>query len=191
VCTCLQERPAGWAPGGRGSSLVGAGVNVVLEVLAVKFSETIVIGAPPEAVFDYMTNLATLRDWQTTRTSVKQLTDGPPSLGTRVRERTKPPGAKEFEQIVEFTTGTWHATSKLAGAPSGKFACIRGTPGGACVGLRPARHPASHDRAAPTSSGCPRTLVYLQYTSGPASAPGIHEWHLSVHTNLPDATPDG
>ena len=34
---------------------------------------------------------------------MEQLTDGPPALGTRVRERTKPPGAKEFEQIVEFT----------------------------------------------------------------------------------------
>jgi hypothetical protein len=34
---------------------------------------------------------------------VEQLTDGAPGLGTRVRERTKPPGGKEFEQIVEFT----------------------------------------------------------------------------------------
>jgi hypothetical protein len=35
--------------------------------------------------------------------SVEQLTDGPPGLGTRFRERTKPPGGKEFEQLVEFT----------------------------------------------------------------------------------------
>jgi len=34
---------------------------------------------------------------------VEPLTDGAPHLGTRVRERTKPPGGKEFEQIVEFT----------------------------------------------------------------------------------------
>jgi hypothetical protein len=33
---------------------------------------------------------------------VQQLTEGPPRLGTRVRERTKPPGGKEFEQVVEF-----------------------------------------------------------------------------------------
>lgn len=54
-------------------------------------------------MFDYLTNPANLRDWQTSKTSVEQLTDGPPALGTRVRERTKPPGGKEFEQIVEFT----------------------------------------------------------------------------------------
>jgi uncharacterized protein YndB with AHSA1/START domain len=69
----------------------------------VKLTETFFVGAPPEAVFDYMTNPANLREWQTTKTSVEQLTDGPPGLGTRVRERTKPPGAREFEQIVEFT----------------------------------------------------------------------------------------
>lgn len=59
--------------------------------------------AAPETVFDYMTNPANLRDWQTSKTSVELLTDGPPRLGTRVRERTKPPALKEFEQIVEFT----------------------------------------------------------------------------------------
>lgn len=57
----------------------------------------------PEAVFDYMTDPANLADWQTSKTSVEQLTEGPPRLGTRVRERTKPPGGKEFEQVVEFT----------------------------------------------------------------------------------------
>jgi uncharacterized protein YndB with AHSA1/START domain len=61
------------------------------------------VSRPPEVVFDYLTNPANLADWQTSKTSVEQLTDGPPQLGTRVRERTKPPGAKEFEQIVEFT----------------------------------------------------------------------------------------
>jgi uncharacterized protein YndB with AHSA1/START domain len=69
----------------------------------VRFQETFVVGAAPEAVFDYMTNPAKLRDWQTSKTSVQQLSDGPPGLGTRVRERTKPPGIREFEQIVEFT----------------------------------------------------------------------------------------
>ena len=57
----------------------------------------------PEAVFDYMTDPAKLADWQTSKTFVEQLTEGPPGLGTRVREGTKPPGAKEFEQVVEFT----------------------------------------------------------------------------------------
>jgi carbon monoxide dehydrogenase subunit G len=58
---------------------------------------------PPEAVFDYLTNPSNLTDWQTSKTSVEQLTDGAPRVGTRVRERTKPPGGREFEQIVEFT----------------------------------------------------------------------------------------
>lgn len=65
--------------------------------------ETFVVGAAPEVVFDYLTTPSNLRSWQTSKTSVEQLTDGPPGLGTRVRERTKPPGAREFEQIVEFT----------------------------------------------------------------------------------------
>jgi uncharacterized protein YndB with AHSA1/START domain len=68
-----------------------------------KITETFVVGAPPEAVFDYITEPSKLADWQTSKTLVEKLTDGPPGLGTRVRERTKPPGAKEFEQIVEFT----------------------------------------------------------------------------------------
>jgi uncharacterized protein YndB with AHSA1/START domain len=61
------------------------------------------VARAPEIVFDYLTNPANLAAWQTSKTSVEQLTDGPPGLGTRVRERTKPPGAREFEQIVEFT----------------------------------------------------------------------------------------
>jgi hypothetical protein len=32
--------------------------------------------------------------WQTSKTYFEQLTDGPPRLGTRVRERTKPPDGK-------------------------------------------------------------------------------------------------
>jgi uncharacterized protein YndB with AHSA1/START domain len=66
-------------------------------------TETLVINRPPEVVFDYVTDPNNLASWQTSITAVEQLTDGPPGLGTRVRERTKPPGGKEFEQIVEFT----------------------------------------------------------------------------------------
>jgi uncharacterized protein YndB with AHSA1/START domain len=65
--------------------------------------ETFSVDQPPEIVFDYLTDPSKLADWQTSKTLAEQLTDGPPGLGTRVRERTKPPGAKEFEQIVEFT----------------------------------------------------------------------------------------
>lgn len=68
-----------------------------------RIEQTFFVSRPPEVVFDYLTNPANLADWQTSKTSVEPLTDGAPRLGTRVRERTKPPGGKEFEQIVEFT----------------------------------------------------------------------------------------
>ena len=68
-----------------------------------RITETFAVERPAEVVFDYMTDAANLMAWQTSKTSVEQLTPGPPALGTRVRERTKPPGAKEFEQVVEFT----------------------------------------------------------------------------------------
>jgi uncharacterized protein YndB with AHSA1/START domain len=69
----------------------------------VRLEQTFRVAAPPESVFDYVTDSSKLARWQTTKTSVEKLTDGPPGLGTRVRERTKPPGGKEFEQVVEFT----------------------------------------------------------------------------------------
>ena len=68
-----------------------------------RIEQTFFVSRPPEVVFDYLTNPANLVDWQTSKTSVEPLTDGAPRLGTRVRERTKPPRGKEFEQIVEFT----------------------------------------------------------------------------------------
>ena len=68
-----------------------------------RIEETFSVSRPPEVVFDYLTNPSNLADWQTSKTSVEQLTHGPPQLGTRFRERTKPPGAREFEQIVELT----------------------------------------------------------------------------------------
>jgi carbon monoxide dehydrogenase subunit G len=68
----------------------------------VRVEQTFLVQRPPEVVFDYVTNPANLAEWQTSKTSVEQLTDGPPRLGTRVRERTKA-GRKEFEQLVEFT----------------------------------------------------------------------------------------
>ena len=68
-----------------------------------RMEQTFFVSRPPEVVFDYLTNPSNLADWQTSKTSVEQLTEGAPQLGTRVRERTKPAGGKVFEQIVEFT----------------------------------------------------------------------------------------
>jgi uncharacterized protein YndB with AHSA1/START domain len=67
-----------------------------------RIEQTFEVAAPPEAVFDYMTSPANLRDWQTSKTRVEVLSEGEPREGYRVREWTKVPGRKEFEQVVEF-----------------------------------------------------------------------------------------
>jgi uncharacterized protein YndB with AHSA1/START domain len=61
------------------------------------------VARAPEDVFDLLTDPARLAEWQTAKTRVEKLTDGPPGLGTRVRETTRQPGGREFDQIVEFT----------------------------------------------------------------------------------------
>ena len=59
---------------------------------------------PCEVVFDYLADPSKLGEWQTSSRSVEPLTAGPPGRGSRFRERTKPPGgAREFEQITEFS----------------------------------------------------------------------------------------
>jgi uncharacterized protein YndB with AHSA1/START domain len=67
-----------------------------------RIAQTFSVDRPPETVFDYVTDPSKLADWQTSKTSVEQLTEGTPGLGTRFRERTKPPRGKELEQITEF-----------------------------------------------------------------------------------------
>src|SRR4051812_42035702 len=68
-----------------------------------RLEQTFTVARSPEAVFDYLTDAANLAAWQTSKTSVEQITPGPPGPGTRIRERTKPKVGKEFEQVVEFT----------------------------------------------------------------------------------------
>lgn len=69
----------------------------------VRFEETFTVGRPPEVVFAYVTDPSNLADWQTAHTTTEQLADGPPRLGSRFRERLKPPLSREFEQVTEFT----------------------------------------------------------------------------------------
>jgi uncharacterized protein YndB with AHSA1/START domain len=69
----------------------------------VRIAQTFTVVRSPEVVFDYVTDPANLPAWQTSKTRVEPLTDGPPRTGFRLREWTKPPGAKQFEQVVEFT----------------------------------------------------------------------------------------
>jgi uncharacterized protein YndB with AHSA1/START domain len=54
----------------------------------VRVEESFTVGRPPEVVFDYVTDPSNLADWQTAHTTTKQLTEGPPRLGSRFRERT-------------------------------------------------------------------------------------------------------
>jgi uncharacterized protein YndB with AHSA1/START domain len=68
-----------------------------------RIAQTFTVARSPQVVFDYVTDPANLRAWQTSKTRVEPLTEGPLREGFRVREWTKPPGAKEFEQVVEFT----------------------------------------------------------------------------------------
>ena len=67
-----------------------------------RITHTFTVASTPETVFDYITDPANLPDWQTSKTRVQALTDGPPRQGFQLREWTKPPGVKQFEQIVEL-----------------------------------------------------------------------------------------
>ncbi len=67
-----------------------------------RFQETFSVARPPEVVFDYVTNPDNLSAWQPVNRGIEPLTDGPPGLGSRFRERLKPPASREFEQITEF-----------------------------------------------------------------------------------------
>jgi uncharacterized protein YndB with AHSA1/START domain len=68
-----------------------------------RVEETFSVKRAPNVVFDYLTNPSKLAEWQTSKTSVEKLTDGPVGKGTRVRERMKQPGGRKVEQVVEFT----------------------------------------------------------------------------------------
>jgi uncharacterized protein YndB with AHSA1/START domain len=68
----------------------------------VRVTERFSVDRPPQVVFDYVVDPSNLAAWQTSNRSVELLTDGPIGAGSRFRERTKPPGRKEFQQITEF-----------------------------------------------------------------------------------------
>jgi uncharacterized protein YndB with AHSA1/START domain len=69
----------------------------------VHIEQTFEVANSPECVFDYMTDPAKLGEWQTSKTRVEVVSEGEPRAGFRLREWTKIPGRKEFEQVVEFT----------------------------------------------------------------------------------------
>ena len=109
-----------------------------------------------------------------------------------VRKLTRRLGA---EVVHEITRELISKARRVASGRPRKYARIRAAPGGACVGRRPARHPASPDRAAPTSSGCPRILAHVQCLGGwparhPASPlPG--RWWAGPRLRLDSASSPG
>jgi Polyketide cyclase / dehydrase and lipid transport len=84
-------------------SVLVASSRVAWDAGGVRIEQTFTVARPPEAVFDYMTSPEHLRDWQTSKTREEVLSEGQPRQGFRIREWTKLPGRKEFEQVVEFT----------------------------------------------------------------------------------------
>ena len=85
-----------------------------------RITETFTVACPPEDVFAYMVEPENLAKWQTIKTFVTPLTDGPPRRGYRVREGNRV-GPRRWEQIVEFVEyepGRVFAVRVVEGAPS-------------------------------------------------------------------------
>jgi uncharacterized membrane protein len=68
-----------------------------------KFTNTITIERPADVVFAYLANLENLPAWNYAITETRQLTPGPPAVGTRYRQtRTIPTHAEESLEITEL-----------------------------------------------------------------------------------------
>ena len=136
-----------------------------------RFDETFTVARPPEEVFDYVTNPSNLAAWQTANRSVEQLTDGPPGPGSRFRERTKPPGAREFVQITEFAVfnrprllkvhvveGPYPVDGTWAFAPEGDGTRVRFTAEGELHGIMKLLEPITKRLMARQFAGYHRNL---------------------------------
>lgn len=68
-----------------------------------KFTNTITIERPPTTVFAYLANLENLPRWNYALAETRQLTPGPPGVGTRYRQiRTIPVHTEESLEIIEL-----------------------------------------------------------------------------------------
>ena len=69
-----------------------------------KFTNTITINRPARVVFAYLSNLENLPQWNYALSETRQLTPGPPGVGTRyLQTRTIPVHTEESLEITEFT----------------------------------------------------------------------------------------
>ncbi|MER7245001.1 SRPBCC family protein [Kribbella sp. NPDC000426] len=70
-----------------------------------KFTNTITVDRPPAAVFAYLANLENLPRWNYALGETRQLTPGPPGVGTRyVQTRTIPVHTEESLEITELVS---------------------------------------------------------------------------------------
>jgi uncharacterized protein YndB with AHSA1/START domain len=67
-----------------------------------RIAQTFTVARPPQEVFAFMSDPDNLATWQTIKTSVTPLTDGPTRLGSRFREGNKV-GPRTWDQVVEVT----------------------------------------------------------------------------------------
>ena len=65
-----------------------------------RIDQTFSVSRPPEEVFAFMIAPENLAKWQTIKTHVTPLTEGPTRLGSRFREGNKV-GPRRWEQVVE------------------------------------------------------------------------------------------
>lgn len=72
-----------------------------------RFTNTITINRSPATVFAYLSNLENLPRWNYALSETRQLTPGPPGVGTRYRQtRTIPTHTEESLEIIEFVPPT-------------------------------------------------------------------------------------
>jgi uncharacterized protein YndB with AHSA1/START domain len=64
--------------------------------------DTFTVRRSPQDVFAFMVEPSNLAKWQTVKTYVTPLVEGPPRQGYRVKEGTKV-GPRKWDQVVEFT----------------------------------------------------------------------------------------
>jgi uncharacterized protein YndB with AHSA1/START domain len=68
-----------------------------------KFTNTITINRPATVVFAYLSDLENLPQWNYALSETRQLTPGPPGVGTRyLQTRTIPVHTEESLEIIEF-----------------------------------------------------------------------------------------
>jgi uncharacterized protein YndB with AHSA1/START domain len=86
----------------------------------IRITDEFSVAAPPSEVFAFMVDPQNLAKWQTIKTAVTPLTDGPPRRGYRIRESSRI-GPRRWEQTVEFTEfepGHAFAVRVVEGPPS-------------------------------------------------------------------------